>query len=132
MDLRKISTGILMAALVAGESVAGPLDKPADDKLTGEAIKATWFTGQPFIATAPDGTAYRFVFQPDGHATKMPVPKAPAAKKGPAISGFWRIIAEGYCVRWTGSVREKCFNIRKEGDTTVARFGKVVMANWAK
>jgi hypothetical protein len=122
----------MLASFASSVVIAGPLDKPVDNKLSGEAIKAAWFTGQPFTATGPDGTAYRFVFQPDGHATKTPIPTAPATKKSPSVSGFWRIIAEGYCVRWTGSVREKCFNIRTEGDRTVARFGAVVMANWTK
>jgi hypothetical protein len=119
--------GLLFIAATPASSLAGPFDKPASDKLSGEAIKAAWFTGQPFIATAPDGSAYKFVFQADGHATK-----AQTAKKGPVVSGFWRVIAEGYCVRWTGSVREKCFNIRKEGDKTVARFGAVIVANWTR
>jgi len=122
----------LFACLMPARSMAGPLDPPVDNRLPGETIKATWFTGQPFIATAPDGTAYRFVFQPDGHATKSPVPATPTARKAPAVSGFWRLIAEGYCVRWTGSVREKCFNIRIEGEKTIARFGKEVVATWSR
>lgn len=133
MDLRVICTGVLAIGLGLATAQAGVLDPPpAEAKLSGDAIKATWFTGQPFVATAPDGAAYRFLFQPDGHASKTPVPKTPTAKKSPSVAGFWRVIAEGYCVRWTGSVREKCFNIRKEGDVTVARFGKVIVANWSR
>jgi hypothetical protein len=127
MKVRTIGAAMLVATFGAGAVFAGPLDKPADEKLTGEAIKATWFNGQPFTATAPDGSVYKFIFQPDGKASKVPT-----AKKAPAVAGFWRIIAEGYCVRWTGQVREKCFNIRNEGTATVARFGKVIVANWTR
>jgi len=127
MAVRTIGAGVLIATLSVGTALAGPLDKPSDEKLSGEAIKAAWFTGQPFIATSPDGTGYKFVFQPDGKATKTLV-----AKKAPVVSGTWRVIAEGYCVHWTGSVREKCFNIRNEGTVTVARFGKAIVANWTR
>jgi hypothetical protein len=125
--MRITGAAAIIATFWTASAFAGPLDKPADGKLSGEAIKAAWFTGQPFTATAPDGTAYKFVFQPDGKATKTLV-----AKKVPVVSGFWRVIAEGYCVRWTGTVREKCFNIRNEGDKTVARFGKEIVANWSR
>jgi len=132
MILRAICTGWLLAGLSLGPAMAGPLDKPVDSKLSGEAIKAEWFNGQPFLATAPGETdSYKFTFLPDGKATKVAAGHKPA-RPAPPVLGFWRIIAEGYCIRWTGSVREKCYNVRKEGDVTVVRFGKVIVANWAR
>ncbi|MDR3495956.1 MAG: hypothetical protein P4L82_15270 [Ancalomicrobiaceae bacterium] len=118
----------LLAGLVAVASAdaAGPA-KP-DDKWPGEQIKSVWFDGQPFTATAPDGTAFKMAYNPDGKSTKVQL----GAKKVAPVGGFWRVIAEGYCVRWTGQVREKCFNVRKEGDLTVVRFGTQIVANWAK
>lgn len=127
MKLRVFSSSLLFGLVCLHGAIAGPLDKPVDDKLSGETIKATWFNGQPFIATGPDGVAFKFTYQPDGHASKVPL-----GKKAAPVSGFWRIIAEGYCVRWTGSVREKCFNIRNEDGKTIARFGKIIVATWSR
>ena len=119
--------GFAIAAVVsAAAGAAGPA-KPLEDKLTGEAIKAAWFDGKPFVATAPDGSAYKMTYFADGKSVK-----APTLKKGGAVTGFWRIIAEGYCVRWTGAVREKCFNVRKDGETTVVRFGQQLVATWSR
>ncbi len=129
-----IRTGVGMTAVglacglgIASAEAAPNNPPPTGAKLTGEVIKSTWFNGQPFNATAPDGTVYKFVFNPDGHATKALV-----GKKGGNAAGFWRIIAEGYCVRWTGQVREKCFNVRNEDGKTNARFGAQFVAVWSR
>ncbi len=117
--------GIAVAAITpAAAQTAAASSEP---KLSGAAIEAQWFDGKPFLATAPDGTVFRMTFSAGGKALK-----APADKKGAATGGFWRVIAEGYCVRWTGGVREKCFNIRVEAGKTVARFGQQVVAEWAR
>lgn len=100
------------------------------EKLTGDQIKETWFDGQPFVATGPDGTAYRMVFTPDGKSTRVGL----AEKKPKPTNGFWRVIAEGYCSRWAGSNREKCFNVRKseDGTSTIVRFGQQIAATWKR
>ena len=100
------------------------------EKMSGELIAKAWFDGQPFEATGPDGAAYRMVFTPDGKATRTPL----AGKKPKTVTGFWRVIAEGYCSRWTGSNREKCFNVRKseDGKDTVVRFGQQIAATWKR
>jgi hypothetical protein len=123
-----MSVAVAIGLLGTCPGLAASNDPPATGaKLSGDAIKAAWFDGKPFNATAPDGTIYKFVFQPDGHATK-----ALASKKGGNAVGFWRVIAEGYCVRWTGTVREKCFNVRVEADKTNVRFGKEFVAVWSR
>ena len=71
------------------------------------------------------------VFTADGKAARIAVN---ASKKAKPTSGFWRVIAEGYCSRWAGSNREKCFNVRKspDGAETVVRFGAIVAATWRR
>ncbi len=100
------------------------------EKLSGEEIGAAWFDGRPFTATSPDGTAYRMVFTPDGKATRLPL----AGKKPKPTNGFWRVIAEGYCSRWSGSNREKCFNVRpsEDGSQTIVRFGQQIAGTWSR
>jgi hypothetical protein len=100
------------------------------EKMSGEMIAKTWFDGQPFEATGPDGAGYRMVFTPDGKATRTPL----TGKKPKTVTGFWRAIAEGYCSRWTGTNREKCFNVRKseDGKDTIVRFGQQIAATWKR
>jgi len=100
------------------------------EKFSGDRIKELWFDGQPFTAVGPDGTAYRMVFMPDGKAARTQV----GVKKPKPVNGFWRVIAEGYCSRWAGSNREKCFNVRKseDGTKTVVRFGQQIAATWER
>jgi hypothetical protein len=128
--------GAIVAVLAVTPAAAQLKPVPTDhsglpEKMTGEEIKRVWFDGQPFIATGPDGSAYRMIFTDDGKASRIAVV---AGKKARATNGFWRVIAEGYCSRWTGSNREKCFNVRKaqEGDGTVVRFGQQIAATWKR
>jgi hypothetical protein len=128
-----LAVAALFAALPAA---AQPKPIPTDNsglptKLSGEEIRRAWFDGRPFIATGTDGSAYRMVFTDDGKAARLP---ENAGKKAHPTIGFWRVIAEGYCSRWTGSNREKCFNIRpaQNGDGTVVRFGQQIVATWKR
>ncbi len=118
----------------AGSAAAQLKPVPTDnsglpEKMSGEKIKSTWFDGQPFVATGPDGATYKMAFTPDGKAVRI---AANAGKKTKPTAGFWRVIAEGYCSRWAGSNREKCFNVRKsqDGTQTVVRFGQQIAATW--
>jgi hypothetical protein len=135
-SLRSAGLVAVMALVAAAPAVAQPKPVPTDnsglpEKFSGEEIKRTWFDGRPFVATGPDGTAYRMVFTDDGKAARLP---ENAGKKAHPTIGYWRVIAEGYCSRWTGSNREKCFNVRKSqvGDGTVVRFGQQIVANWKR
>ncbi len=122
---------VLAAAPARAQLKAPPVDTSGlPEKMTGDEIKATWFDGAPVIATAPDGKQYRLVFSPDGKTTRTPL----TGKKPKTVSGFWRVIAEGYCSRWAGNNREKCFNVRKsaDGSETVVRFGGQIAATWKR
>lgn len=127
-----VAVGVVFTAAPAlGQPKPPPTDHSGlPEKLTGDQIKATWFDGQPFVATGPDGVAYRMVFTGDGKAARVAV----AAKKAKPVVGWWRVIAEGYCSRWTGTNREKCFNVRKsaDGSETVVRFGQQIAATWKR
>jgi hypothetical protein len=100
------------------------------EKMSGEEIRAAWFDGKPFVATSPDGTAYRMIFTPDGKAARVAV----VGKRPKTVTGFWRTIAEGYCSRWSGSNREKCFNVRpsEDGTETIVRFGQQIAGTWRR
>lgn len=128
--------GATLALAAASAPAAAQLKPPPVDnsglpeKLSGDEIKTTWFDGRPMIATAPDGKQYRLIFSPDGKASRTPV----EGKKPKTVTGFWRVIAEGYCSRWAGNNREKCFNVRKsaDGKDTVVRFGQQIAATWTR
>ena len=129
--------GLLVAAPLVAAPARAQLKAPPPvdnsglpDKLSGDEIKAVWFDGKPMIATAPDGKRYHLVFTPDGKSSRTPMD----GKKPKTVTGFWRVIAEGYCSRWTGNNREKCFNVRKspDGSETVVRFGGQIAATWKR
>jgi hypothetical protein len=128
--------GSAPAAPAATPPATAAPQKPALDrhgmpeKMSGDQIKEIWFDGRPFVATGPDGTAFRMVFTPDGKATRL----AMAGKKPKPVVGFWRVIAEGYCSRWSGTNREKCFNVRKseDGTRTIVRFGQQIAGTWER
>lgn len=129
-----LASALLLVATLPAAAQLKPV--PTDhsglpEKLTGEQIKSNWFDGQPFIATGPDGKAYKMVFTPDGKSARIAVD---ASKKAKPTVGFWRVIAEGYCSRWTGTNREKCFNVRpgQEAGQTVVRFGQQIAATWKR
>jgi hypothetical protein len=124
--------GVVLLAAPALAQIKPPITdfSGLPPKISGDEIKANWFDGQAFLAVGPDGKAYRMVFTPDGKASRTPV----EGKKPKTVTGFWRVIAEGYCSRWTGTNREKCFNVRKsaDGTETVVRFGLQVAATWKR
>lgn len=133
-SLAALAAGAVM--LVAAPAAAQIKPVPTDhsglpEKLSGDQIKTQWFDGQPFIASGPDGKPFKMVFTPDGKSARIAVD---APKKAKPTAGFWRVIAEGYCSRWAGSNREKCFNVRpsQDGSQTVVRFGQQIAATWKR
>lgn len=133
---RAALVGAALVVCAGGTAALAQLKPPPVDnsglpeKMSGDAIKAEWFDGSPFVAVGPDGKQYRLVFSPDGKAARTPL----EGKKPKTVTGFWRVIAEGYCSRWAGTNREKCFNVRKsaDGTETVVRFGQQIAATWKR
>ena len=60
-------------------------------------IQSTFFTGQPFTASASGGK-FKMVFTADGKMTREPV-----AKGGAKNEGTWKLSKDGYCSTWKGS-----------------------------
>ena len=99
------------------------------DALDGNAIKATFFTGQPFIASSPTRQRYTMVFTPDGKATREPLGKA-----GEKIDGTWKVVKEGFCTSWKGGTTN-CYRLVTstiaEGKWAVMK-GATTVATWSK
>lgn len=126
---------VLAATAAAVPASAQPKPPQTDfsglpEKLSGDEIKANWFDGRKVLALSPDGSQFEIVFTPDGKSSRTQL----GVKRPRPTTGFWRVIAEGYCSRWTGNNREKCFNVRKapEGNDVVVRFGQQVVATWRR
>lgn len=123
---------VTLALPAAAQLKAPPVDTSGlPPKLSGEEIRQAWFDGRPFVSAGPDGTEYRMTFTPDGKASRLPLK---AKKNARPVTGFWRVIAEGYCSRWSGTSREKCFNVRKspDGSETLVRFGHQMAGSWKR
>ena len=114
-------TGMLLfaSAAFAAEPMA-----PSD-------IKATFFNGQPFTATAPTGIKFKMTFMPDGKMTREPF-----AHLGKKDSGTWKLSAKGYCTSWE-HVQSNCFTVVPIGDNKwsvqkLATTISVSVAVWSK
>jgi hypothetical protein len=99
------------------------------EALDGNAIKATFFNGQPFIASSPTRQRYTMVFTPDGKATREPLGKA-----GDKVDGKWKIVKEGFCTQWKDGPTN-CYRLVTstvaEGKWAVMK-GATTVANWSK
>jgi len=99
------------------------------EALDGNAIKATFFNGQPFIASSPTRQRYTMVFTPDGKATREPLGKA-----GDKVDGTWKIVKEGFCTSWKGGATN-CYRLVTstvaEGKWAVMK-GATTIASWSK
>ena len=89
-------------------------------------IQATFFTGQPFTASAQN-ISYKMVFAPDGKMTREPV-----GKRGVKNEGTWKLSKDGYCTTWKGD-KQNCYVVTTSGDNkwSVMR-GTASMATWTK
>lgn len=97
--------------------------------LDGNAIKATFFNGQPFTASTPSRVKYTMVFTPDGKATREPQGKAGA--KG---EGTWKVVKEGFCTTWGKEAkRANCYRLVQSGENKWSVMkGATVVAIWTK
>jgi hypothetical protein len=107
------------SAAFAGEPMA-----PSD-------IKATFFNGQPFTATAPTGVKFTMTFTPDGKMKREAL-----APSGKTSVGTWKLNAKGFCTSWEHA-KTNCFTVIPNGEnkwavqqiaTTIA----ITIAAWSK
>lgn len=116
-----VIAGIFFAASAA---FAGEPMAPSD-------IKATFFNGQPFTATAPTGAKFKMTFTLDGKMKREAL-----AQSGKTSVGSWKLNAKGFCTSWERA-KSNCFTVIPNGEnkwsvqgiaTTIA----ITVAVWSK
>jgi hypothetical protein len=115
--------GVLAVALV----LIGSADALAAERLTANEIKATFFNGQPFTATAASNAKFKMTYTPDGKVTREPL-----GKIGARGEGTWKLDKFGFCTIWTGQ-KALCSTVVPTGDKkwSVVR-GTTTVATWSK
>jgi hypothetical protein len=109
--------GIFLSASAA--FAAGPM-VPSD-------IQATFFNGQPYIASTPGGTQFKMTFTPDGTMTREP-----RGKSGKKSSGTWKLDSAGFCTTWK-LAETSCYTIIPNGKNKWSvQKGSTTIAVWAK
>ena len=116
----------MRALFVAGVAVMASIAPALAAVLAPNEIQATFFTGQPFTASATN-IKFKMVFTADGKMTREPVGKA-----GPKSEGTWKLTKEGFCTTWQGS-KANCYRIATAGDNKWSVMkGTTVVATWTK
>jgi hypothetical protein len=116
----------MRAMFMAGLAIVASIVAVIAAALAPSDIQATFFTGQPFTATATN-IKYKMVFTADGKMTREPV--GGAGSKG---EGTWKLSKEGFCTTWKGA-KANCYRIETAGDNKWAvRKGTTTVATWTK
>jgi hypothetical protein len=114
------------ALFVAGVSVLAAIAPAFAAVLAPNEIQATFFTGQPFTASATN-IKYKMVFTADGKMTREP-----AAKSGAKSEGTWKLSKDGFCTTWKGS-KANCYRIESAGENKwLVKKGTASVATWTK
>jgi hypothetical protein len=116
----------MRALLVAGTVVVAAIAPVLAAVLAPAEIQSTFFTGQPFTASASGGK-FKMVFTADGKMTREPV-----AKGGAKTEGTWKLSKDGYCSTWKGS-KANCYRVESAGDNKwLVKKGTTSVATWEK
>jgi hypothetical protein len=116
----------MRALFVAGVSVLAAIAPAFAAVLAPNEIQATFFTGQPFTASATN-IKYKMVFTADGKMTREP-----AAKSGAKSEGTWKLSKDGFCTTWKGS-KANCYRIESAGENKwFVKKGTASVATWTK
>jgi len=107
------------------------LYSPAQSQaLDGNAIKALFFNGKPFVATSPTRQRFTMTFMPDGKALRESL-----GKSGEKTEGTWKVVKEGFCTSWKAGSPATCYrlvpNTSAENRWSVMK-GAVTVASWTK
>jgi hypothetical protein len=109
----------VMAALAATTPVVAAT-------LTPNEIQTTFFTGQPFTASATN-VKYKMVFSADGKMTRETV-----GAGGSKSEGAWKLSKDGFCTTWKGS-KPNCYRLFTAGDNKWSVMkGTTAVATWTK
>jgi hypothetical protein len=113
--------------LVAGVALVAAITSALAAALAPSDIQATFFTGQPFTASATN-IKYKMVFTPDGKMTREPI--GSGGSKG---EGTWKLSKDGFCSTWKGSTAANCYKVVTAGDNKWSVMkGKSAVATWTK
>src|ERR1700730_7147915 len=116
----------MRALLIAGVAVVAVTAPAFAAALAPNEIQATFFTGQPFTASATN-IKYKMIFSPDGKMTREPV--GSGRYKG---EGKWKVTNDACCTPWQGS-KASCFKILTAGDNKWSVMkGTTAVATWTK
>src|SRR5262244_4112642 len=99
----------MRALLVAGVAVVAVTAPAFAAALAPNEIQATFFTGQPFTASATN-VKYKMVFSADGKMTRETV-----GAGGSKSEGTWKLSKDGFCTTWKGS-KPNCYRLFTAGD----------------
>jgi hypothetical protein len=117
----------MRASLVASVAVFVAIAPAIAAVLGPSEIQATFFTGQPFTASATSGK-FKMVFTADGKMTREPVAKTGGVKG----EGTWKLTKDGFCTTWKGSTAN-CFRIQTAGDNKWSVMkGTTAIGTWTK
>src|SRR6478735_8066400 len=116
----------MRALLLAGMIAAAAIVPATAAVLAPNEIQATFFTGEPFTASATN-IKYKMVFTSDGKMSREPV-----GAGGAKSEGTWKLSKEGFCTTWKGSTAN-CFRIETAGDNKwqVVK-GTTAVGTWSK
>ena len=116
----------MRALLVAGVAVVAVTAPAFAAALAPNEIQATFFTGQPFTASATN-IKYTMIFSADGKITREPI-----GSNGSKGEGTWKLTKDGFCTTWKGS-KANCFRILTAGDNKWSVMkGTTAVATWTK
>ena len=116
-----------MRALFLAAVITACMTAPAAAAvLTPNEVKDTFFTGQPFTASATN-IKYKMLFTADGKMTREPIGAGVAKNEG-----TWKLTKDGFCTTWKGA-KANCYRIQTAGDNRWSVMkGTTVVATWTK
>jgi hypothetical protein len=116
----------MRAMFAAGMAIVASIIAALAAVLAPSEIQATFFTGQPFTASATN-IKYKMVFTADGKMTREPI-----GGGGAKNEGTWKLSKEGFCTTWKGS-KANCYRIETAGENKWSvRKGTTAVATWTK
>src|SRR5262249_52332644 len=116
----------MRALLIAGVAVVAVSAPAFAAALAPNEIQATFFTGQPFTASATN-VKYKMTFTSDGKMTREPI-----GAGGAKAEGTGKLTRDGFGTRGQGA-KKTCYRLMTAGDNKWSVMkGTTAVATWAK